>query len=289
MNLWPTVFESRPLDLSESGLKKTLELLKLVFPNGQHFSEEYLNWLYLQNPLGLALGADVYEGDSLVTHFALMPLSTVYDGVEQKAVLVLNIATHPDYRAKGLFKMAGIAALEEARSQGVDHALGVANGNSTKNFLRQLNFSLITPLDVKVGFGGLPEPDTARSFKHRVFWGQEELAWRLRRPGQQYFWVQDQGLKKVYTQISNFGPYVNMLSTKEPLDCDKNDLGFKLNPQRAWIGCDSSRDWSGSCYFDLPEFLKPSPLNLIFLDLTQRERALKKEEICFNALDFDAY
>ena len=42
-------------------------------------------------------------------------------------------------------------------------------------------------------------------------------------------------------------------------------------------------------FFNLPKKLRPSPLNLVFRDLTGENRYLKKEDVELSVLDFDAY
>lgn len=289
MNSWLSMFETRPLDLSERGLKEAATLLARVFPNTNKFSEAYLKWLYLDNPTGQAVGANVYKGDELVTHFVFQPHRSIFHGGEQKALQCLNLATHPDYRGQGLFNQAGVAAVEEARSQSYDHIFAVTNSSSTTLFQKHLNFSMVTPLTVKLGVGKRPETDKNFSFDYRIAWSKKALAWRLKRPDQKYLNTDSRGRCTIYTQTSSVGPYVPMLTTEQNPGSEKAGLGFKLNPFRMWMGWDPSRNWSGKLYFDLPDFLKPSPLNLIFLDLTEQQRVPAKEALCFNAMDFDAY
>lgn len=40
---------------------------------------------------------------------------------------------------------------------------------------------------------------------------------------------------------------------------------------------------------NLPAFLKPSPLNLVFKDLSEKLPILKSQDILFEFIDFDAY
>ena len=58
-------------------------------------------------------------------------------------------------------------------------------------------------------------------------------------------------------------------------------------PMKLWIGLDERFDWKGKLYKDIPMRFRPSPLNLIFKDLTGSGSTLKAEEVRFQALDFD--
>jgi hypothetical protein len=61
------------------------------------------------------------------------------------------------------------------------------------------------------------------------------------------------------------------------------------NPVKLWIGLDHRCEWPGYWYCDLPDRFKPSPLNLVFKDLTNSKRLLVPETAQISLLDFDAY
>jgi len=56
---------------------------------------------------------------------------------------------------------------------------------------------------------------------------------------------------------------------------------------KAWIGLDPSMRWGGSLYMNVPMRFRPSPLNLIFKDLSGKARSLKPDRVRFQAMDFD--
>ena len=61
------------------------------------------------------------------------------------------------------------------------------------------------------------------------------------------------------------------------------------HPLRAWIGLDPDRSWLGRLYAPVPMRLRPAPLNLVFRDLTGRNRCPKPERTQVDMLDFDAF
>ncbi len=61
------------------------------------------------------------------------------------------------------------------------------------------------------------------------------------------------------------------------------------NPVRMWIGTDPTRDWSRSLYFDLPKRLRPSPLILLWNDLTGQGRRHVPDNVQYEIFDFDVY
>jgi hypothetical protein len=66
------------------------------------------------------------------------------------------------------------------------------------------------------------------------------------------------------------------------------DKKFALRPLTAWIGLAPNARWSGIA-LRVPQSMRPSPLNLIFKDLTDAARTLDKSKVFFEAIDFDAY
>lgn len=64
---------------------------------------------------------------------------------------------------------------------------------------------------------------------------------------------------------------------------------LRWNPITVWVGLDSNNDWSNAFYINLPEYFKPSPLHLIFKDLTNMSRTIDPKRILFSLIDFDAY
>jgi hypothetical protein len=61
------------------------------------------------------------------------------------------------------------------------------------------------------------------------------------------------------------------------------------HPFRLWIGVDPSRKWRRSLYFNLPVRFRPSPLNLLFYDLTDQKRVFDPARVRYDVFDFDAY
>jgi hypothetical protein len=56
-----------------------------------------------------------------------------------------------------------------------------------------------------------------------------------------------------------------------------------------WVGLDPGVDWRRSLHVALPNALRPSPLNLIFLDLSGEGRELDPGRVRWRALDFDDF
>ena len=83
--------------------------------------------------------------------------------------------------------------------------IGVANQNSTHGFIKKLGFYLISPLDVKIGFGKL-NLKIKQSYKAKPFWSLKTLKWRLSNPYVSYFKNRKSSIrsrKKIWTVCSN--------------------------------------------------------------------------------------
>lgn len=282
--------ELKRSDLSEAGIAATSRLLRQVFAGASHLDERYLQWCYNENPAGPAVGFDAYDGDTLAAHYITQPCVCRVDGVDERAVLSLNTATHPDYRGQGLFPKLAAATYAAAREEGYGHVVGVANANSTPGFIRKLGFQLVAGLDVKLGLGPVPAQTTGSEVEARYArsWTDELLKWRLARPGAQYSVTRNALDQRVYAHTGRYGLHVQLASLQEPASILELGEPTGLNPLRLWIGLDHSLDW-GSRYVDVPKRLRPSPLNLIFLDLGGRQRQLEPGRSKLELIDFDAY
>ena len=84
-------------------LERTVELMGLGFPAAHKFSRAFLQWQYYDNPAGAPLGCNSDDGERLIGHLMGIPLNVRLHGAPAVATLIMNVATHPDYRGRGLF------------------------------------------------------------------------------------------------------------------------------------------------------------------------------------------
>ena len=66
-------------------------------------------------------------------------------------------------------------------------------------------------------------------------------------------------------------------------------LPLKIAPLKLWIGSDSRIKMDQSFFINIPMRFRPSPLNLIFKNLSGAGWKLDIDNIRFNTIDFDAY
>lgn len=275
--------------LSDGEIKKTVSFLALVWPQGG-YTYDYLHWLYRENPVGFAEVYNVWDKGQIIAHYAAIPIMAKLFGCTEKGLLSLNTAVHPLHRGKGYFKSLANLTFEDAHYNGANFVIGVANSNSTLLFRRQLRFQFVTPLTVKIGLGNVK-----RSLKHDIqfdymrTWDRPTLNWRLKRPNAKYYSIEKSGFNSILGHTGRYGIWASMLDiTSDGIVVSKQKI-FRWNPFNLWIGLDESCDWGRSNYVNIPDRLKPSPLNLVFKDLSGMGRLLNSNKILFSLLDFDAY
>lgn len=278
------------LDLSEKGIRETSHLLTLVFGETAKLTPEFIDWEYNQNPVGKAVGFDAWMGEVQAAHYVTQPLISEIEGNKVKGLLSLNTATHPDHRGKKLFTILAEMTYERGLESGYEFVVGVANANSTPGFLKNLGFTLIKPLDVKIGIGNL-KPDFTANYNYSRIWDKYLLEWRLNNPKSDYQISKVKGGFILLAPTGNKGIRAVMGYFPESLFSEKykNKAITTFNPAKIWMGVDDRLEWKGNLYFDFPDKLKPSPLNLIFRDLTGKNRLPDPKGIRFMNIDFDAY
>lgn len=267
----------------DKSLREIRELLNISFPQATKFSLEYLTEQYRDNPMGEIIGFNAWKDGQLAAHYVTMPIYMTILGEKVKGLLSLNTATHPKHRGKRLFSVLAKKTYDYAKENGFAFVIGVANANSIHGFIKNLGFTFVSKLDVKWGWGKIEE----KNKENKVFsmcWDKETLGWRLKD-------------KQYYTRKGMvFGKYNNlpMIKTlmgvlpKELLEESKirNKGRSWLRPLNLYVGLGA--DLNKGHYYNFPKFVKHSPFNLIFLDLTDGQLPkITKENVFFQLLDFD--
>lgn len=265
-------------------------LFAACFPGANKFTPAYLDWLYVANPDGAAVGFDAWDGERLAAHYVCVPARAWVEGNEVLVLLSLNTATHPDYQGKGLFTKLAAMTYEAGAQAGFDGVYGVANANSTPGFVRKLGFQLVRPLEARIGLGRLqhaPKPDAAALSFERS-WSPASLAWRCANPHNRVQAVASAG-KRLQFHAAAMGAHLPAYAELDAAAGLAPPSGSAPSPLRLFIGLApdaTSRYWN---YASIPMRLRPSPLNLIWRPFTARVPLLDASRIQFTFLDFDAY
>jgi len=232
--------------------------------------------------VGTVVGMDAFYDGKLVAHHAAMPVLYHVFGKPVKALLAINNGTHPDHQGKGLFTKIGNMNFDEAKQLGYHFVISANNQNSTYGYLNKFGFRKLAPLIVKVGIGKII-PDNANNYAVHSIWNEENLAWRLQNPMSKYYRNND----SIFAATNYAGFRAQMLSRECNLLKDKDLKSTKL-PFTVWIGMSENLKRQG-ILVDLPDKLKPAPLNLLIKDLIGNIPLFTKEEIFYELIDLDAY
>lgn len=263
--------------VDDNSLLEIQKLLHLVFKNRiKKFSFEYLKWQYVDNPVGKIVGFNAYMGEVLAAHYVTMPIYMNINGQKSLGVLSLNTATHPDHRGKRLFSILAEKTYQYAFENGYKFVIGVANANSTHGFIKNLGFKLIGPLMFKVGVGS--NLYQRNNFIYARYWDNEIMNWRLRNPSEKYYKNKDLIVSPIKPGFKKL-----VYHDQEGLVSLKKLHGRPFN---LYIGF--GVDLKKSVYCGIPKFIKHSPFNLIFRDLTGGTLPeMTKDNILFELIDFD--
>ncbi len=281
-----------PVRCDEAAYSEYTGLFAKCFPAAHKYSRSYLDWLYSCNPDGQVVGFDARDGDRLAAHYVCIPVRAQVGGQEVRVLLSLNTATHPDYQGKGLFTQLAERTYAAGAASGYDCVYGVANANSTPGFIRKLKFQLVGPLQAMVGIGSLGV-DFMRldGVQFRRSWNANALAWRCASPVGPVT-IRTQQDCKIFLTPALFGG--TCLATAEIDEASIADdlvdtTGSFTSPIRLFIGMIPPIAQRRSLYIDIPQSLRPSPLNLIYRSLSERVKSIDADNVFFSFLDFDAY
>ena len=289
------MFEVRPIDLTSAGMEETRKLLRVVYPHANHLTARYLDRLYNGNPVGPTSGYSAFEKGTLIGHYLMIPITARIFGKEEVGMWPFQLATHPEFRGKGLFTALAEASYAESRKKGYGYVTGVGNAMSTPLFVGKWGFQSVCRLDVKVGVGRAPtsrhrhdgkgdgDVDFART------WVKDGIAWRIHHNPTPYRVVHRGDVSHLFGATGRYGIWAEIGAFERGLLPSGLAALRVPNPLRLWIGVDPSRDWSRSLYADVPMRFRPSPLNLLFLDLTGENRRFDPGRVRYDLFDFDAY
>lgn len=258
------------------------------FPGAHHLDANYLQWLYAANPAGTAQGVEAWDGERLVAHYTCIPAPVRRDGTVGRGLLSLNTATDPEYQGRGLFVRLAEATYAQAADAGFDCVFGVANAQSTPGFLRKLGFSLVGPLDCRIGWGRLRGVDIGRAVDAAAFrreWDAALLAWRAANPARA---VRVAALRAGGSAWCADTGRAGLLAWAERPEAAPADAARAPSRPRVFLGKLPAA--AGRLRGDLPVPMRwrPSPLNLIVRDL-RGGPAPDPDAVFFDFLDFDAF
>ena len=148
-------FEPTLVSLASPGVILGLE--RVVYGDAEVADPRFVEWLYAQNPAGAGMVWYAATNDTEAPsagQVAVVPLRVEVHGQPGVAGLVLNVATHPRWRGRGVFAALLTHAAAENERRGLRYSFALPNPSSTPAFLRHAGFAdagsvplLLAPLD----------------------------------------------------------------------------------------------------------------------------------------------
>lgn len=270
-------------------LGRTVELMALGFPAANKFSRGFLQWQYYDNPAGEPLGCNIDDGARLIGHLMGIPLNVRLRGEPTVVTLIMNVATHPDYRGRGLFLelVRRVAAMSAERGHAA--VVGVANQQTIRAYETRLGFQNVAGLEAHIEL--LPQRiDMARALATAEFarsWTDETLAWRLKNPANPLRIVAETADSLIVEGASSM-PLVRARGVIPRAGLSARGRGLAMAPAVV-LGLTPKGMARRGLAITVPERLRPSPLRMIWLNNRTPDDRLDPERILFSFLDFDAF
>lgn len=276
-----------------SRLEDYMVLYRACFPQADKLQFEYLTWLYKLNPEGEALGADAMCDGKVVGQVIALPGRYRLRGRLVRGLVAVNVAVHPGFQGKHLFKRLGLKMCEFGAKAGFEFVIGVANAAATPGWVRQMGFQLVGPLQARVGWGALHPEACERGIDEAMLyqeWSKQSLDWRVANPVNPVSLI-DRGSRQLTALASAGKPGLNVMAVL-PSRAHAQVLASQrvcswLMP-KVFVG--AVPDYRFGINFQaIPERIKPSPLNLIYKNLVDSSDRVSLEKCFITFLDFDAF
>lgn len=266
-------------DDGDKSLQRVVDLQNLVYEGKHTFKTDGFRQWYLNNPMGKVISFNAFYGEELVAHYACIPYKMEIEGRIVTGLFDMATVTHPDHRGKGLFKKLAQTTYGYGKANGFEFVLGVANANSYPGYMKYFPFTFVGQLDVKMGLGTKIECDGDKTYK--VYWDKDSFNWRLNTCRANYSRKKNAVLGQYNALVQTYmGSYSNTFLN----GTIAQDKHWGVRP-KLYVGIGAKFK---SLYVGVPKFIKRSPFNLIFLDLTDGKLPqINKDNIFFQLFDFD--
>lgn len=273
-----------------SKIDNYIELYQRCFRNyPTKRSQTYFEWFYGKNPLGEYIGIDAVDVKKglQIGQVGGVPFEFNYNGKKIKVLQAVQICLDKNYRENGIFgKMA--ARLEDyAIEEKFSLIITIANKLARPAWEHTISMKYLTQLDVLLGYGslGLDELEISDDIFCSI-WDKKRIHWRKNNPINKVSMFKKQKIKLFSPSVLSLFEVFSFIKCKDlNLNFDKEKL--KILPN-LFIGL-APQYKNNFFYLRIPEFLKPSPLNFLYKDISNENIILNKKKCYFTYLDFDAY
>tara|TARA_A100001011_G_C14153891_1_gene775214 strand:- start:311 stop:1024 length:714 start_codon:yes stop_codon:yes gene_type:complete len=232
-------------------------------------------------------GIDVFDEQNLVGQAGGIPYNFKYKNKVLKTLVSINVCVDEAYRGRKIFQNLAKKLEILLKKKNYELLIAITNKSAAPGWFNSIQMRYLCQLDTFIGLKDFSKIDISiKDYNLHVDWSDTLIDWRCSNPYnktniEKY---KDVGLVYSKTQIpfsKVYAPYPFKIDNKSLQQFkNKNDL-------KIFIGL--SKEINSSFFFKkIPEFLKPSPLKFIYKFLNQKYD-LKKEEVYFTFLDFDAF
>lgn len=278
------------LSFEKSNLDKTnhyKELYSKCFSN-HNKSLKYYEWLYKQNPNGSYIGVDCIYDNEIIGQVGGIPFPYNYEGKICKVLLSINVCVSPDHQGKKIFNKLAQKLESYAKEEKFKFIIAIANKSATPAWIKSISMQNIGQLNASIGYGnyGLKKLRLEQS-DFFVMWNKKTIEWRINNPENKINLINLE--KKSYFLTNTNINFLKIFSILDWNNFDKNNNKKHISIlPKLFVGLIPKKK-TNFLSLDLPNFLRPSPLNFLYKDLSGNNNKIEKEKCFFSFLDFDAF
>jgi len=220
----PLEFKKITINSKKELLKYTsqiFELYKNSFNNA--IDEELWQWAFIDNPNGDPLVSLYFDREKLVGHYAVIPMSFLYQQQPLNGVLSMTTMVDVSYRKYGIFIEQASEIYKKAKELGYKFVCGFPNKKSAAGFKKRLNWILEKDLYVaKFNYDELQKIEKKAYLDSISFNTQDKknIEWRLNKPNKNY-------IKKNNNILKSFGDSFDLVFNG--VDFSMLDKGKEFN------------------------------------------------------------
>jgi hypothetical protein len=123
---------------SDDELDAALALFKKVYRT--EMSKAFYRWRFLANPFGPPMVSLLWDGATLVGHYAVSPMKSLVGDRIVASAQSMTTMTHPDYRNRGVFSTLAEDLYARMAGLGVGMVWGFPNTQSHYGFVHRLGW-----------------------------------------------------------------------------------------------------------------------------------------------------
>lgn len=188
-------------------------------------------------------------------------------------------------RQFGTFVLVGIVCA--ICDVGVMHLLNLSGLNYLVSAI--VGFQIVKTLSAQIGLGPfrVKFPETS-NLQFRRTWNEAALCWRCDCLANKVAARAESNITKLAAPAL-FGGLVNAFASLDQVSISKDNDALRCTPFNLFIGSIPAAWQRFSIYMNIPGFLRPSPLNLIYRSLLGRVERLDPDGVFHSFVDFDVY